>query len=388
MKIGVIAHLKNAIREPFAGGLEMHTYSLCKSLRQRGHDVTLFAAAGSAGGLGLEAICADNGQKTAATDEEFRQEHSVYLRLMESLRHRDFDIIHNNSLHYLPPALAAGLPMPMVTVLHTPPFWEMEGSIMHNMSDNSTFIAVSSFIGACWERITHLDGVIHNGIDLDKFAFAPSPAVPRYLVWSGRIVPEKGLKFAMAAARLAGLELRIAGPVSDPAYFERDIAPFLSGHARYVGHVNHSDLRTLIANAAALLFTPLWDEPFGLVLAEALACGTPVASFARGAVAEILDATCGIIVPPEDVVSLARAARDVQRFSRPDCRRRAKMICNVEDMITRYEDLYRRLTRRRNSRQRSRLRGFPVVPDSRALLDHYMMKSAAMLSEIPPDLRP
>lgn len=126
MRIGIIAHLKYPIAEPFAGGLEMHTHLLARSLRDRGHDVTIFASSRSEPGLGLEAICSETAISTVGTaeapDVAFFKEHHAYLSLMGELRHRRFDVIHNNSLHYIPVTMADSLPMPMVTTLHTPPF--------------------------------------------------------------------------------------------------------------------------------------------------------------------------------------------------------------------------------------------------------------------------
>jgi len=384
MKIGVIAHLKHAIRDPFAGGLEMHTFSLCKMLRQHGHEVTLFAAAGSAKGLGLEAICSEMERASGSPEMQFRQEHRLYLKLMETLRFRDFDIIHNNSLHYLPLALADCLPMPMVTVLHTPPFWEMEGSIRHKKCENSSFVAVSGKIRDMWAPITSIDRVIHNGIDLKRFRYAPAPAANAYVVWSGRIVPEKGLHLAILAARQAHLPVRIAGPIADHGYFERDVRPLLNDEVIYAGHLNHFELADLMRGARAFLFTPLWEEPYGLVLAEALACGTPVASFCRGAVAEILDESCGIIVPPNDIAALAQAAHDVQCLSRSDCRKRAEAIADAGTMVAQYEDLYRHLIQRHRSKQdRIVVRHFPEPSTPRALLDYYAAQLPTMGSEIP-----
>jgi glycosyltransferase involved in cell wall biosynthesis len=388
MKIGIIAHLKHAIRDPFAGGLEMHTFSLCKLLRRHGHTVTLFAAAGSANDLGLEAICNPIATDHESSDKQFRQEHRLYFDLMQKLRERDFDVIHNNSLHYLPLALAGCLPMPMVTVLHTPPFWEMEGSIRHSKSQNSSFVAVSATIRDMWATITSIDRVIYNGIDLKKFRCEPAPAGNAYVVWSGRIVPEKGLHLAILAARQAGLTIRVAGPISDQGYFERDVRPLLNDRVIYAGHLNHFELADLIGGARALFFTPLWEEPYGLVLAEALACGTPVASFRRGAVAEILDETCGIIVPPNDVAALAQAAHDVQLLSRSDCRKRAEAIADAESMVAEYENFYRQLIlRNRSQRERITVRHFPKPLTPRALLDYYVAHVPKIGSEIPRGLR-
>ena len=225
------------------------------------------------------------------TATAFPYEHGAYAKLMHSLRFSDFDIIHNNSLHYLPIALAHLLPMPMVTTLHTPPFWEMAGSILLGGRTNRFFVAVSPAIAQAWSSITRVDQVIFNGVDLQKFAYNPQPHKDPYMVWTGRIVPEKGLHFANDAANIAGLPLAFAGPIADRGYFESEILPRMEGNIRYAGHLCHDKLIALIANAQVCLCTPNWEEPYGLVVAEALACGTPVAAFARGALPSLLDAS-------------------------------------------------------------------------------------------------
>ena len=133
MRIAIIAHLKHAIGEPFAGGLETHTHMLAKSLQRRGHAVTVFASTKSDPALGVEAICDETSLLATGTNEAndvaFFREHHAYLRLMTELRTRDFDVIHNNSLHYLPVSMAATVAMPMVTTLHTPPFCWLESGV-------------------------------------------------------------------------------------------------------------------------------------------------------------------------------------------------------------------------------------------------------------------
>lgn len=345
MRIGIISHLKYPIAEPFAGGLETHTHLLARSLRDRGHAVTVFASSRSDPELGLEAICTETaiamcGTKEA-TDIGFFKEHHAYLSLMNELRHRRFDLIHNNSLHYLPVAMADSLPMPMVTTLHTPPFCWLESGIRLCKAHHSSFVAVSRAVGRLWDHVTPTDAVIMNGIDLERFTFRAEPDAENYLVWYGRIVPEKGLHLAIAAARLIGLPLKIAGPILDEVYFRTEILPMLGPAARHVGHLDHRDLAKLIGGARAFICTPLWDEPYGLVVAEALACGVPVAAFARGAIPEILDATCGVLATPDDVPSLARAGLAALQLDRYACRTQAEQSCNVERMIDAYEAHYR-----------------------------------------------
>ncbi|SES17478.1 glycosyltransferase family 4 protein [Sphingobium sp. YR768] len=346
MRIGIIAHLKHPIAEPFAGGLEMHTHLLARSLRDRGHAVTLFASSKSEPEIGLEAICAETAIQavgtTEATDVPFFREHHAYLSLMNDLRHRNFDIIHNNSLHYLPVAMADSLPMPMVTTLHTPPFCWLESGIRLCTGRNHNFVAVSRSVAGLWKHVTQSDTVIWNGIDLQKFAFHPQPDADPYLVWYGRIVPEKGLHLAIEAARQVGLPLKIAGPILDEDYYRTNIAPALGEDAIHVGHLAHQELARLVGGAQAFLCTPMWDEPYGLVVAEALASGVPVAAFARGAIPEILDATCGVLATPDDVASLAHAVLSALTLDRRACRTRAEDMCDADHMVDHYEALYQR----------------------------------------------
>ena len=356
MRIGIIAHLKYPIAEPFAGGLEMHTHLLARSLRDRGHAVTVFASSRSEPELGLEAICSETAISNVGTAEapdiSFFKEHHAYLSLMSELRHRRFDIIHNNSLHYLPATMADTLPMPMVTTLHTPPFCWLESGIRLCRARNNAYVAVSHALGRLWDHVVPTDAVIMNGIDLQRFSFHPKSDADPYLVWYGRIVPEKGLHLAIAAARKVGLPLRIAGPVLDEVYFREQIEPQLGANAVHLGHLSHDRLAELVGGARAFLCTPFWDEPYGLVVAEALACGVPVAAFARGAIPEIIDASCGVLAVPDDVDSLAMSVLAALSLDRRACRRRAERVCDATRMIDAYEAIYRRLIGKEDTKLR------------------------------------
>lgn len=310
----------------------------------------MFASTASDPRIGLEAICDETALTKLGLDEasdvSFFKEHHAYLRLMSALRRRPFDVIHNNSLHYLPVSMADTLSAPMVTTLHTPPFCWLESGVRLCNAPNAILVGVSKSICSAWSHVAAIHGVISNGIDLQRFAFRPAPDPEPYLIWFGRIVPEKGLDLAIDAARLIGAELRIAGPVLDVAYYEQKIAPRLGPDVVYLGHLAHPELSRAVAGARAFLCTPQWEEPYGLVVAEALACGVPVAAFARGAIPEILDPSCGVLATPDDVGSLAAAALSAQGLDRGACRRRAEAHCDAEAMIDGYERLYQRLIRR------------------------------------------
>ena len=163
-------------------------------------------------------------------------------------------------------------------------------------------------------------------------------------MWFGRIAPEKGTHLAIDAAVLAGTGLRLAGPISDRAYFEAEIRPRLALEGiEYVGHLTHAELVRFLGAASVALVTPCWDEPYGLVVAEALACGTPVCAFARGALPELLPEDCGRLVAPGDVESARRGARPGRRLSRAAARRHAVSACSIDAMVDGYVDLYETL---------------------------------------------
>jgi glycosyltransferase involved in cell wall biosynthesis len=181
--------------------------------------------------------------------------------------------------------------------------------------------------------------VIANGIDLDRWPVGDGAG--GYAVWSGRLVPEKGAHLAVAAAASAGIPLFLAGPAPDPAYLHDVLEPRLGRGARWVGHLDHAALARLVGSAAVAVVTPCWDEPYGLVVAEALATGTPVAAFARGAVPELVTERCATLAESGDVAGLAAAIRRSAGLCRTDARARALKTCSATRMIDEYEALYR-----------------------------------------------
>lgn len=341
LKIAVLAHLKHPLRQPFAGGLEMHTHLLTRALRRRGHAVTLFCAAGSDPALQAVEMCPPTGE---GTGEPLRDasidaaEQAAYSRIMDAVAAGGYDLVHNNSLHDLPLRLSGSLSAPMVTILHTPPFDSLAAGVR---AATTGLVAVSRTLAAQWNGIVSNVTVIGNGIDLSAFPFRPEAAQPPCAIWSGRIVPEKGLHLAIDATRAAGLPLVFAGPRHDAAYWTREIEPRLGPGLVDLGHLSQPDLAAHVGRARVAVVTPRWEEPFGLVVAEALACGTPVAGFRRGALPEILDASSGRLARADDVADLARAIRETAECDRRACRGRAEALFDAAVMTDRYEAIYR-----------------------------------------------
>ncbi len=344
MKIAIIASARFPVCEPFAGGLEAHTWSLAAGLRDRGHDVSLFAAPGSDRSLGVVELTVRPPQisDAARTDvsmspEWWMQEHHAYLSLMLQLADSDVEVVHNNSLHYLPVAMARSLRAGVVTTLHTPPTPWLESAIQAPARCPVTFAAVSEHNARAWRHAVPDVTVVRNGIDVQRWRQGPGggPAA-----WSGRVVPEKGAHLAAQAASHAGVALRMAGPLPDRAYFDEQVRPWLGNGVEYVGHLRTDELVDLVGQASVSLVTPCWEEPYGLVVAESLACGTPVAGFARGALPELVDARHARLVPPDDMPALAAALVQAMDLDRDACRAHAVATCSVELMIDGYERLY------------------------------------------------
>jgi glycosyltransferase involved in cell wall biosynthesis len=353
MRIAIVAAARFPIREPFTGGLEAHAWSLARGLRAHGHRVSVFAGPGSDPAFDIQeltlrpwTVSATARADVSMTPDWWLEEHHAYLSLMLDLAGADYDVVHNNSLHYLPIAMAATLPMPVVTTLHTPPTPWLESAIRAPASCDVTFAAVSQFTAAAWaDVVPDVDvRVVMNGVDLDHWRPGSGG---HSAIWSGRIVPEKGPHLAVHAARRAGIPLRIAGPILDMAYFRQQIQPLLAGDdITYVGHLTSDELVGLVGASAVSIVTPDWDEPYGLVVAESFACGTPVAAIGRGAIPELIDHGSGRVAPPGNTEALAAAIRSASTLDRNTVRRRAVEHCSIDAMLTNYEGLYDQLTAR------------------------------------------
>jgi glycosyltransferase involved in cell wall biosynthesis len=349
LRIVLIGSSRFPIRQPFAGGLEACVWHLARALARCGHEVTLFAAPGSDPGLSCRTLAVRHLALSDAASSDrcmpaatFMAEHHAYLSLMLWLAQsgdEHFDLVHNHSVHYLPVAMAPALNVPMLTTLHTPPTPWLE-SALDAANACTKFAAVSRHTASAWEHAADNIAVVPNGIDIRRWPMGPGGS---YLAWFGRITPEKGTHLAIAAACDARMPLVLAGPISDREYFADEVQPRLSGDIRYVGHLNQDELAQLVGRAAAALVTPMWDEPYGLVVAEAMACGTPVVAFARGGIRELITPHTGRLVPGDDVAAMSAAIPEAIRLSRLTIREHARTQCSWATTVNGYLSLYRQM---------------------------------------------
>jgi glycosyltransferase involved in cell wall biosynthesis len=258
---------------------------------------------------------------------------------------REFDIVHS---HNGPPAelgmaLSHMIYVPMLTTLHNP------------LRDDGRFIW-SNYRG-WYNTISHQQhltqpelplakyaGTVHNGIDVESFPFRPEK--DGYFLFIGRITPEKGPHLAVEVARRLGVKLVIAGKVAieeEQRYFEETIKPLLDGrHAEFVGEASASLKRELYAGARALLMPLQWDEPFGLVMIEAMACGTPAIVFRRGAAPEIVrDGETGFLV--QDVDGMVEAVKKLDKIDPWRCREHVAACFSPSAMADSYLAVYEKM---------------------------------------------
>jgi glycosyltransferase involved in cell wall biosynthesis len=343
MKIAQVAPLAESVPPKLYGGTERIVSYLTEELVRQGHDVTLFASGDSTTSAHLHP-CADEALRFKKMVDPF-----VYsvLQLEEVCdRAAEFDLIHFHAdgLHFMH-ALSG---TPRVTTLHGrldfPGYPEFFARHRH-----SPVISISNdqrrpLPQAAWV------GTVYHGLPSQVCAHEPA-ARGDYLAFLGRISPEKRVDRAIEIAGKAGLPLRIAAKVdnADLDYFRAEIEPLLGqAHVEFVGEINERDKQDLLGHARALLFPIDWPEPFGLVMIEAMSCGTPCIAWRRGSVPEIIsEGVNGFIV--ESIEDAAAAVARVDTLDRAAVRHSFEQRFSVERMTRDYLDIYRRLAERRGS---------------------------------------
>lgn len=326
------------------GGMEAHSFHLAHALAARGHEVTLVAAGDSRVDVPVLPLLPRHYDQDFpwhafhGTDRLNAYLDASHADALARIGRMGFDIVHNNTLHRYPPRLSRAARLPMVSSLHVPPFDAIYRAIRESPAPWHRITGCSArHLAAYWpEGAPDEAHVVPNGIDLKDWPF--SPKGDGSAVWAGRITPNKAPHLAIAAARGAGVPLTLFGMIEDQGYFDAQIRPALGSEIRYGGHVGGSELAAAYSAASVLLFTPQWDEPFGLTAIEAMACGTPVAAVRMGAVEEVIGDAGRYAAP--DGTGLDRALLEAMAIPRAQVRRRAEDRFSLERMVEGYEGLY------------------------------------------------
>lgn len=336
MKIAQIAPLWIPIPPITYGGTEFVVSLLTEELVRRGHEVTLFATGDSKTSARLVPIW-----PRSLWRAKLKTPHSVYSLLANEVLKRqvEFDIIHDHCEFYTA-AFSKFLKTPVVSTIHHPIYEEM--TILFKKFPNINYVAISKNQRKSSPGLNFAE-TICNGIPLDSYPFEEKPK--DYLLWLSKIMPEKGLKDAVEIAKKAGEKLLIAGviPKEQQDYFDYRIKPMIDGkQIQFVGAADFKKKIELFRNAKAFLFPIRRPEPFGLVVIEAMACGTPVIAYKDGSLPEIVkNNETGFLVQNQE--EMIEAVKKISQIKRIDCRRRvAKKFC-LEKMVNKYEALYNTL---------------------------------------------
>jgi glycosyltransferase involved in cell wall biosynthesis len=338
MRIAQVSPLYESVPPKYYGGTERVVSYLTEELVAQGHDVTLFASGDSVTKARLVAPC----RRSLRLDKNCIDQLSHHLLMLEMVaqRAREFDIIHYH-VDYLHFPLSRRLGRPQVTTLHG----RLDIPDLVPLYREFRDMPVISISNAQREPLpfANWQGTVYHGLPLDLYTFRPEPG--RYLAFLGRISPEKRLDRAIRIALRTGLELKIAAKVDrvDKEYFESVIKPLLKEPGiEYLGEIGEGEKDEFLGNALALLFPIDWPEPFGLVMIEALACGTPVIAYRRGSVPEVLeDGVTGFIVHGfEDAV---RAVEEVHKIDRARCRAVFEERFSARRMAQDYLAIYQNL---------------------------------------------
>lgn len=342
------------------GGIEAMVADLVDGLVERGHHVTLIGA-GPPATAAQEFVAVYDEPPSSRLGQPMPEVfHAAATAAV--LAEIDVDVIHDHTL--AGPLLARYRPTPTVITAHGPVGGE-PGDYLARLGNTVDVVAISSAQVAQRPDINWV-GAVHNSVDVASFPLGAGDG--GYVLFLGRFNPDKGAHLAIDAARGAGRKILLAGKLNEAPereYFEREIRPRLGRDAEYVGEADSVTKRELYAGAEALLFPVCWEEPFGLVMVEAMACGTPVVALRRGSVAEVVvDATTGVVV--DEPTELSAAIDVAATLDRAACRRHVAEKFDVPIMVDGYEAVYRAVTAGREVREGSRrptTRSWRAVPE-------------------------
>jgi glycosyltransferase involved in cell wall biosynthesis len=338
MRVAMVAPPWFEVPPTSYGGIETMIADLVDQLTSRGHEVTLIGAGRDLTSATTFVPVFEEPPSSRLGEALPEVVHAAAVsRILSSL---DVDVVHDHSL--AGPLLARGRRTPTVVTMHGPVDAE-HGEIMAALGETVHVVAISDA-----QRRDRADinwvATVYNAIDVEQYPFAQEK--DDAVLWMGRFTPDKGPELAIDAAREAGVPIVLAGKCSEPAeqeFFDAEIEPRLGEGVRYVGEAGGRAKRELCASARALVFPIQWEEPFGIVMLEALACGTPVVATRRGSVPEVVEeGVNGVLVDADaEVDEIARAIHAAVGIDPARCRASVRLRFTPQLMADGYEAVYR-----------------------------------------------
>jgi glycosyltransferase involved in cell wall biosynthesis len=360
MRILLTAPLKRHVTPEETSSRSFITYQIATGLALRGHDISLLGTADSSiPHVKTIPVIEKGWVDTPPVENQFLMETASLIKLNRMLLdvHKGFDIIHNHTYpDFFVPQTENELVKPLVTTIHAQGTDYIDDTL--SQFSKTHFISISHAHRKLFPK-TPINTVVHNGVDTNIFSFSEKKG--DYLLWLGRLarakntdgsfMDPKGVKWAIRLAQETQSPLLLSGNVEDMEFFNRDVQPFLNEKIKWVGPVSpeHSlsqeDVAKLMQQARAYLMPINWQEPFGLVMAEAGSCGTPVIAFDRGSVPEIIvNGKTGFVVPYEQgVPGLVEAYKQINTIKPKDCREHIEKNFSVDRMVASYEKLFQEI---------------------------------------------
>lgn len=318
------------------GGIELVVDQLARGLQDAGHEVLLFATGDSTCPVPRQWVLPSaEGAQIGMAVPEIRHVIHAYEAVKE------YDVVHDHTV--MGPFYAAHFPgLPVVTTIHGP-FNDELKDIYRVNAERVPIVAISHAQRRAAPEIP-IVRVIHHGVDVAHFPVGEGAGDDDgpYVVFLGRMAADKGAHRAVQIARKAGIRILLAAKMREPwelRYFAEEVEPLLGKDAHYLGEVSHERKLELLAGASALLFPIRWDEPFGMVMVEAMACGTPVLAFKEGAAPEVVDhGHTGFLC--DDEGAMVEALSRIGDLDRRDCRLSVEGYFSTNRMVTEHIELY------------------------------------------------
>lgn len=335
-------------------------YDLSQGLIAKGHEVTVMGTGDSTlpGGNVIGVIPQDF-TKMPPFENPMYAEMSYLMQMVKKIEELapQYDIIHNHTDPEFVNLLATNtIKTPMLTTIHAQATKELDDAL--GLFPKAHLISISQAHKKGFSK-ANIEQVVYNGVDTELYAY--SDKKDDYMLWIGRLgkaknadgtfMDTKGVRWAIQLAEVTNSRLILSGNVEDKSFFDKDVRPYLSNKIEWVGEVSSlqplpkEEVAKLMQKAKVFLMTVNWREPFGLVMAEAMSCGTPVIGFGRGAVSEVIsDGKTGFVVDPNaGIDGLKQALAKIDTIDPKDCRTHVEKNFSIQKMVANYESIYKKL---------------------------------------------